>query len=271
MTSFPLSSPHVHSQFCDGRNTAEEMVLAAISRGFVSLGISSHFDYNGCISATQENEYVAHIQALSDKYSDRIRLWLGAERDCFSDVNAAKFDYTIGSVHYFRIDGDYFSIDGNPKILVEAIDKHFGGSGTRMAIAYYRQLGDYISAFRPDIIGHFDLVMRHNQNKELFDPEDPKVMAAAFECMQQAVAGCSLMEVNTGAIPRFGALSPYPALALLKYWRSLGGEVILASDCHSADQIDGGYVQGLQRIRDAGYTQMKFLGRKKELFETAAL
>ena len=42
ITSVPLSSPHVHSQFCDGRNTAEEMVLAAISQcpqGHVEFGV----------------------------------------------------------------------------------------------------------------------------------------------------------------------------------------------------------------------------------------
>ena len=266
-----LSSPHVHSQFCDGRSTAEEMVLSAISRGFVSLGISSHFDYKGWINAEQEDEYIAHVRALSAEYSDRIRLWLGAERDCFSATDPAKFDYTIGSVHYFMIGNDYFSVDGNPKVLKQAIDRHFGGSGARMAIAYYRQLADYISGFRPDIIGHFDLVMRHNRHHELFDPNDEAVMSAAFECMQQAISGCKLMEVNTGAIPRFGAASPYPELPLLKHWHSLGGEVILSSDCHVADQIDGGYEQGLQHMRDAGYRQMKLLGRGSELFEITAI
>ena len=29
---------HTHSKFCDGKNTAEEMVLAAIDKGFTVLG-----------------------------------------------------------------------------------------------------------------------------------------------------------------------------------------------------------------------------------------
>ena len=33
---------HTHSKFCDGKNTAEEMVLAAIEKGFDVLGFSSH-------------------------------------------------------------------------------------------------------------------------------------------------------------------------------------------------------------------------------------
>ena len=271
ITSIPLSSPHVHSQFCDGRNTAEEMVLSAISRGFVSLGISSHFDYTGHVSPRQEPLYIAHIRELSAKYAGRIRLWLGAERDYFAVCDPANFDYTIGSVHFFMIGDDYFSVDGNPQVLRDMIGRHFGGSGAAMAIAYYRQLADYISGFRPSIIGHFDLVMRNNRAHELFDPSDPAVIRAVLECMEQSITVCRLLEVNTGAIPRFGASSPYPELPLLRHWHDLGGEVILSSDCHFADQIDGGYEQGIRRMKDAGYNQMKLLGRGKELFETAEI
>ena len=33
---------HTHSNFCDGKCTAEEMVIAAIEKGFDTLGFSSH-------------------------------------------------------------------------------------------------------------------------------------------------------------------------------------------------------------------------------------
>ncbi len=271
MPSIPLSSPHVHSQFCDGRSTAEEMVQAAISRGFVSLGISSHFNYDGPVRPSEQNEYIAHIRSLAHAYADRIRLWLGAERDFYSSVDPSLFDYTIGSVHYLWINDDYFPVDSNPQKLRQAVDQHFAGDGAAMACAYYRQLGHYIQSFRPDIIGHFDLVMRLNRRQEFFDPNHPLVMRAAYECMEQAMEGCCLLEVNTGAIPRFGATSPYPELPLLQRWHALGGEVILSSDCHLAEQIDGGYELGLKRMRDAGYQHMSILGRSDELFESVPI
>ena len=34
---------HTHSTFCDGKNTPEEMVRAAIAKGFDAIGFSSHF------------------------------------------------------------------------------------------------------------------------------------------------------------------------------------------------------------------------------------
>ena len=36
---------HTHTEFCDAKNTAEEMVLAAIEKNFSILGFSSHAMY----------------------------------------------------------------------------------------------------------------------------------------------------------------------------------------------------------------------------------
>ena len=33
---------HMHTTFCDGKNTPEEMVQEALARGFTTIGFSSH-------------------------------------------------------------------------------------------------------------------------------------------------------------------------------------------------------------------------------------
>lgn len=35
---------HTHTTFCDGSDTAEDVVLAAIGKGFLHLGFSGHMD-----------------------------------------------------------------------------------------------------------------------------------------------------------------------------------------------------------------------------------
>lgn len=273
--SIPLSSPHVHSQFCDGHSTAEEMVNAAIRKGFVSLGISSHavqdFDMMYAIKPDQEDAYVAEIRRLQRAYGDRLRLWLGTERDQLSICDRGKYEYLIGSKHYLRQGAQFFAVDGDPDLLREAIRLAYGGDGALMAVQYYQELGSYIERFRPDIIGHFDLVMRHNRQGELFDPWDSRVQAAVDEALRRCLSGCNLMEVNTGALARTAGGDIYPSLQILRRWRTLGGEVILSSDCHRAEQIDAGYEQGLQRMREAGYTDMLILGREGQLFERCAI
>ena len=275
MLNIPLSSPHVHSQFCDGQSTAEEMVQSAIRQGFVSLGISSHgvqdFELDYAIKPDEEDLYVAEIRRLQHKYRDQLRIWLGTERDRLSICDRQKYEYLIGSVHYFP-DGDgYYCVDGDPVQLQDAIARRYGGDGALMAVDYYHSLGLYIEQFRPDIIGHFDLVMKHNRQGQLFDPADKRVLTAIEEALQRAIKGCSLMEINTGALARSSGGAIYPSLAILERWRMLGGEVILSSDCHRADQISHGYEEGLQRMLKAGYREMVILGRSDQLFERCKL
>ncbi len=266
------SSPHVHTQFCDGRNTAEEMAISAVNRGFVSLGFSSHarqgFFEEFHLNEERETAYLAEVRRLRELYAGTLRIWRGMERDLYSNADRGDYEYVIGSVHFLPCpDGNMLPVDAAEEIVREGIRQHFGGDGIRFAQAYYALLGGYIQAYRPDIIGHFDLVCKNNRDGELFSTENPAYVKAATEAMEEAFTGCQLLEINTGAMARYGAASPYPSLPLLKYWKALGGEVILSSDCHAASQIDFGYDKAVEHIRSAGYKKAAILGRQDSLFE----
>ncbi len=271
----PLSSPHVHSLYCDGKSSIEEMVQSALARGFVSVGISSHarqdFDQKYSMADDKETAYIAEVRGLREKYKDRLRLWLGIERDYFSTADGASYDYVIGSVHYIDHNGHKITVDGDAERLQEDIRTYYAGDGCVFAIDYYRLLGHYVSRYKPAIIGHFDLVMKNNRRHEHFDPQNTAVLQAAYDALSACFEGCRLMEVNTGAMARSGAAVPYPAMDLLKRWREMGGQVILSSDCHFAPQIDAFYTEGLQLMQDAGFREMQILGRYDALFETVAL
>lgn len=273
--NIPLSSPHVHSQFCDGKSTAEEMVLSAIERQFVSLGISSHavqeFDQFYAISPESEQDYIAEIKRLQEKYQGQIRLWLGTERDALSIADRRKYEYVIGSLHYLEKGGQRFPVDGDEALIHSVIQSAYQGDGDAMAVEYYEALGTYIAEYKPDIIGHFDLVVKYSRQGQLFDPNSPRVVRAAKGTMEKALKGCRVLEVNTGAAARSPVGGIYPSPLLLRHWRELGGDVILASDCHDAKNIAFGYEEGLRLIRDAGYQSMLYLGTGSTLFERSAV
>ena len=56
-----LSNLHTHTKFCDGSNTAEELVEEAIDKGFVSLGFSAHAYHTakGSLTAFEVNFMVS--------------------------------------------------------------------------------------------------------------------------------------------------------------------------------------------------------------------
>ena len=69
---------HTHCTYCDGKNTLEEMVLAAIDKGFSSLGFSSHcfsnlsYDECGIKTAADYEAYLSEVAALKHKYKNKI-------------------------------------------------------------------------------------------------------------------------------------------------------------------------------------------------------
>ena len=79
---------HTHSTFSDGKNTMEEMVLAAIEAGMPVLGLSDHSDspyQEYCMRKEQYPEYLAEIERLQKKYAGQIVLLKGIELDSNSD------------------------------------------------------------------------------------------------------------------------------------------------------------------------------------------
>ena len=68
-----MYSYHIHSTFSDGKNTPEEIVLAAIEKGFIAIGFSDHgftnYDLRYCMK--DQTGYVNEIKKLKEKYKNQ--------------------------------------------------------------------------------------------------------------------------------------------------------------------------------------------------------
>lgn len=260
-----LSSAHTHTTYCDGKSTAGEMAKAAWERGFVSLGFSGHtpqhFDTAYCMSMAGMEQYKRDVRALQKEYQGRMTIYLGTERDRFACVSADGFDYFIGSVHYIPWGNDFAPVDGDPVPLARYLKEECGGDGLLFVKRYFALLRDYILTAHPAIIGHFDLVRKNNAVLHYLDEESPAYKRMALEALEPLVQTGAILEVNTGAIGRGTLTTPYPASFLLKAWKEWGGEVMVNSDCHSADKIDVYYPQAEEMLRALGYQHAVRLGQ----------
>ena len=52
---------------------------------------------------------------MKREYAGKIRIYLGTEEDINFPVLRARYDYIIGSKHYYCVDGTYYSIDSKPE------------------------------------------------------------------------------------------------------------------------------------------------------------
>ena len=265
------STPHAHTTYVDGRSSAAQMVEMAIEKGFDSIGFSEHavqpFDPQYCLSEGREREYIAEVSRLRALYADRIAIYLGCERDAYSTAERGKYEYVIGSVHYLDAGGEKVAVDGAFDQLLRTVNEHYGGDGLKMARRYFRDLADYVVRYRPEIIGHFDLIQKHNAQGGLFDEADGRYASDALEALLAMRRTDAILEVNTGAMAR-GYLSwPYPQRRWLVAWREAGGRVLISSDCHDAEKLDFGYDAARAAVVAAGYREVWALDpTRAELF-----
>lgn len=234
---------HTHTIYCDGKDTPEEMVLSAIEKEFTDLGFSGHayiddFECDWAMTAENSRKYISEINDLKIKYRDKINIYCGTELDYFCTDVPGKYDFTIGSVHYLNMGGEYQAIDYSLNEQQKAADKYFGGSLIDYAVEYYRITGDVLNKLNADIIGHFDLVTKFNEGQCAFDTGDKRYVNAWHDAVDALIPYNKPFEINTGAISRGYRKSPYPALDIAEYIHSKGGCFILTSDCHDKNKLD---------------------------------
>ena len=247
------SNFHQHTTFSDGKNTPEQVVLSAIGRGMTALGISDHshtaIDESYCMMPERYEEYFAEIERLKAVYGDRIRIYTGLELDYYSDIDRARYDYIIGSVHYLYVDGVCHPIDHSRVQQQTYIREVAGGDLLTFARDYYDTLVRHIEKNRPDIVGHIDVISKFG----LLDEEDPAYQSIALAALDRILKVTPVVEMNTGAITRGVKDVPYPHPFLLDAIRERGGEIILGADSHAADTVDGCFDRCIELLRAHGY------------------
>lgn len=232
---------HVHSCFSDGKNTPEEIILSAIDKKIDVLGFSDHsytwFDADVCKNMENPSNYVKQIRLLAQKYKDKITVLCGIEQDYYSLPPAEDYDYIIGSEHYIKMEDEYFAVDYKPEIIKKMADKYFGGDVMCVCEKYFEQVGEIKEKTGADIIGHFDIISKHNEGDRLFDSKNPRYVAAWKKAADKLLKQNVIFEINTGAISRGYRNTPYPSNEIMEYLSKNGAKFILSSDSHNKDTL----------------------------------
>ena len=261
-----LRDYHMHTTWCDGSASAEEMVKAAVDQGLDEVGISGHsytfFDESYCMTEEDTLAYREELGRLREEYADRISLKVGIEQDCWSEADTGEYDYVIGSVHYVRIPapgkkegeemgegeeipegvlsfGDwlYLPVDETAKLQQAIAGRFFGGDMIAFAERYFADAARVCEETKCDLIGHFDLITKFNEGGALFDEEDPRYVAAWKKAADRLLEANVPFEINTGAMSKGYRSRPYPSDNIRSYLRERGARFILSSDSHRTDTL----------------------------------
>ena len=248
-----FSNLHTHTTFSDGKGTVRENIESAISKNMLSLGFSDHSftacDTSYCMMLEDYRAYIREVLSAKEEYKSQMPVFLGIEKDYYSEIDETEYDYVIASVHYIVRDGICYPIDHSRRQQEECIRDSFGGSVMDMAKCYYGMVVEHAAMAKPTLIGHFDVL-----NKFSIMPEqDDEYIRLTVDSMTETFKYCKYFEINTGAISRGWRSTPYPSDYLLRHLLSIGGEVVINSDSHHPDNLDFYFNESVGLLREVGY------------------
>lgn len=268
-----LTSLHTHTYYCDGKYSAEDMVLAAINNNMQSIGISTHgptpfvSDWN--IKNNNIEKYISEIQFLKEKYKDSIEIYLGMELDYipgigFDDLTKEMIkilDYYIGSLHYLGTfnNGVMWTVDYNLEELLQGINESFGGNKRLAVETYYDLIAEMAYLYEPPIIGHLDLFKKNNKNNILFDEKEEWYINAVDKCLNVIKNTSSVVEINTGGISRGYVTEQYPSRFIIKMLMEKEIPIIINSDAHTTDGIVCKFEDMYKLVYDIGIRKSSYL------------
>lgn len=279
-----LTNLHTHTKYCDGKYSAEDMIISAINSNMQSIGISTHgptpfiSDWN--IQKNEVEKYIKEILELKKRYKGTIEVYLGMELDyipCigFDDYTLDlinRLDYYIGSVHYLaRFDnGVMWTVDYNLDELRKGIDESFKGD-VRLAVeTYYDYIGRMVLEYKPPIIGHLDLFKKNNKNNILFDENDKWYVDVVEKCLNIIAGTPCIVEINTGGIARGYTNEQYPSNFILKMIKEKNIPIIINSDAHSTEGITCKFEEMYELVNNLGFEKTFYLtknGWKNQLIK----
>ncbi|KAK6214066.1 hypothetical protein LQW54_004843 [Pestalotiopsis sp. IQ-011] len=270
---------HSHSgQFCPGhaKDQLEDIILAAIAKGFTMMGLTEHMprtslddlypeeldDPEASLAALmpRHEAYLVEARRLQAKYAPQIHLVIGFEGEWVRPAYGAligellaahpSVDYFMGSLHH--VNGHPLDFDG--AFYARAVASAGGGEET-MYERYYDQQHEMLLAMRPRVVGHFDLPRLLSE-----DPaRDVRQWKGVWERIVrnlEFIAGYGgWLECNTSAL-RKGLAEPYPARPIAEHWLKLGGKFTFSDDSHGIAQLGTNYMKGLEYLESLGLSEV---------------
>jgi histidinol-phosphatase (PHP family) len=150
-----------------------------------------------------------------------------------------------------------FSVNDNE--LEKFCREEFGGDYYRLAKAYYELEAEIYERTRCTFVGHFDLVTRFNDQMRVIDENDRRYTLPALEAMEYLVSKGLPFEINCGAVNRGRKAELYPNRFLLRSLRGMGGEILINSDAHQKELLNGGFDIAARTAVECGFTHTLFL------------
>jgi histidinol-phosphatase (PHP family) len=275
------SSLHIHSVYCDGSDDIETLCAAAFQKGLRTIGFSSHAPFLAKRTKAPPPQtqwhmrpqdlgaYLAEVHDARRRWAGKLTVYAGLEVDYMKDIaGPADFagcrtlienalHYIIASVHYLVPPrGNPFTVDGSDEEFENGVREGYNGCVEDAVNAYWDAEEALVEEGGFEILGHVDLIKKNNAGEKYFSPRSEWFVKRLIRLADRIAAAGITVEVNTGGLNRKKTSELYPSPFFLTLLRQRNTPVVITSDAHCADHLDGCYPQAVEALRAAGYPEI---------------
>lgn len=250
---------HAHTQFCDGRDTMENITAGAKEAGMQYFAFTPHSPLpidSPCNMVEKDLEiFYRECDRLKDYYAGNMQLFKSLEIDFLSPefgphvdfMQRQPLDFRLGSVHFVPTqDGVPLDCDGRFERFAHYLKEGYRGDLRYVVEKYFEQVLTMIEKGGFELLGHFDKIAG-NAVQAWPALEDEGWYESLVDDVVSHVAGSDIVvEINTKAYADKGRF--YPAE---RWWRKLidaGVAVAIDSDAHWADKVTSGRDEALKKF-----------------------
>lgn len=267
---------HTHTLYSDGKASLLHTVEKAIATGMHTLGISDHsplpFENSFAIKEHDVEQYCAEVRSLQQHLADKIHLYLSLEIDYIPGMSTGfaawkqqyNLDYVIGSIHLVGAESEdnlWFTDGPLRDTYDEGLNRFYGGDIRRAVRAFYDQTNLMITGETFDVIGHFDKIKMHNQDR-YFTEDELWYRHLVRETIDLIASRQLIVELNTRGVYKGRSKSFFPSDWILRELHERGVPVIISSDAHHPDELQKLFAEASAALKACGYKEtLHFTGK----------
>ena len=272
-----LADMHVHTDHShDAHYPMEEMVRSGIARGIGAMAIADHCDVTRCENDPNYDIYThikdscAEVDALNEKYGDKIRLLRSVElgdgvwypEQSHRVAQQLPYDVIVGATHAVRCDAaeaiplkeKWYSQIKFPDISEEQFQELMDN--------YFDDMLAMVETQNIDIMAHIlcgacYYVYRHKIYPDLrrYAGQMARVMNAIIEKgIAMEMHGMLFLEHE----------GEYPYFWVVELYRQLGGYLItISTDAHDPGEVGDGFEKRVAMLKKAGFTHILYYKDRK--------
>ncbi len=251
-----LSDTHMHSTYSDGSAPVADMAKSAFEKGFTTIAITDHvplpFNTRYAMKKNHIPAYRNDIHRAKKEYDGRMTIKTGMEieyipehKEWIASIASMDWDLTIASVHTLVVGKRPCLVNGNETEFHTCLNQNFDGDITSLCRAYYQTVQQAVQTGWFDIVGHLDVLKKHNTQNRFFNENDYWYRKLLDETLDIIKDRGMQLEINMGAMTHPIAV-PYPSPWIVRAALDKGIDLVMGSDAHHPEAIG----QQFDKIQD---------------------